>query len=227
MSSSPKSSFVPANCFKIIVLGDSGVGKSSIVSRYFDKTYSSETKSTIAVDYRTRTWLKEGHRIHVQCWDTAGQEQFRSLYGPYYREVKGVLLVYDITNVTTFANVMRWLEDVRRYEKDQDKLKTRFLLVGNKSDLDGRRRVQFSDAITLAGREGMIPVETSAQGDVNIDNAFSMLLEEIFMARRQEIMGAELMKTQPGSQRVDVLANDSSWVGENAGNGDKAPSCAC
>ncbi len=227
MSSSSQSNVSSANHFKIIILGDSGVGKSSIISRYFDRTYSSNSKPTIGVDYRVRTWLKEDHKINVECWDTAGQEQFRSLYGPYYRGVKGVLFVYDITNMTSFTNVMMWLEQVRSYEDERDKLKTRFLLVGNKSDLDTHRRVQYSDAVTMAGRERMIPVETSARDDVNIDDAFSMLLEEIFVARRQEIIGADLMKSQSGSQRVNVHVSDSSWVDKGRKSGDASSSCAC
>lgn len=126
--------------FKLLLIGDSGVGKSCLLLRFADDTYTESFISTIGVDFKIRTIDLEGKTVKLQIWDTAGQERFRTITSSYYRGAHGIIVVYDITDAESFANVRMWLKEVERYGSEG----VSKLLVGNKSDLTSKRAVEYS-----------------------------------------------------------------------------------
>ncbi|KAJ6706667.1 RAS-RELATED PROTEIN RABA2A [Salix purpurea] len=162
--------------FKIVLIGDSGVGKSNLLSRFTRNEFCLESKSTIGVEFATRTLQVEGRTVKAQIWDTAGQERYRAITSAYYRGALGALLVYDVTKPTTFENVSRWLKELRDHADSNIVI----MLIGNKTDLKHLRAVAAEDAQGYAEKEGLAFVETSALEATNVDKAFQTILSEIY-----------------------------------------------
>lgn len=163
--------------FKVLLVGDCGVGKTSLIRR-FTKGYFSETQtSTIGVDFGMKTLDVHGDKVKLQCWDTAGQEKFRALTQSYYRNADAVILVFDITKKGSFASIPQWLSDVHRYTSNRNIVK---VLVGNKTDLKGNvRMVNTRSAANLAEFEDLLYLETSAKWDDNVEMLFTELAEQL------------------------------------------------
>ncbi|KAJ2053920.1 Ras- protein Rab-1A, partial [Coemansia sp. S155-1] len=132
--------------FKLLLIGDSGVGKSCLLLRFADDTYTESYISTIGVDFKIRTIELEGKTVKLQIWDTAGQERFRTITSSYYRGAHGIIVVYDITDNTTFGDVKQWLQEIDRYASEG----VNKLLVGNKRDLEDARQVDYTAAKEFA-----------------------------------------------------------------------------
>merc|ERR1712108_57459 len=144
--------------FKIVLIGDSGVGKSNLLSRFTRNEFNLESKSTIGVEFATRSLDYEGKLIRAQIWDTAGQERYRAITSAYYRGAVGALLVYDIAKSITFKNVERWLSELR----DNAAENIVIMLVGNKRDLRPLREESTETAKEFAEKNGLSFIETSA-----------------------------------------------------------------
>ncbi|KAF9085741.1 hypothetical protein BGX29_011183 [Mortierella sp. GBA35] len=163
--------------FKIVLIGDSGVGKSNLLSRFTRGDFNLESKSTIGVDFGARTvQVEDGKMIKAQIWDTAGQERYRAITSAYYRGAVGALLLYDITQHGTYESVSRWLSEVREHA-DANII---VMLVGNKSDLRHLRSIHTEEAKGFAEENGLMFIETSALDATNVDIAFTNLLTEIY-----------------------------------------------
>ncbi|KAM1120493.1 hypothetical protein ACFX13_045344 [Malus domestica] len=162
--------------FKVVLIGDSGVGKSNLLSRFTRNEFCLESKSTIGVEFATRTLQVEGRTVKAQIWDTAGQERYRAITSAYYRGALGALLVYDVTKPTTFENVSRWLKELR----DHADANIVIMMIGNKTDLKHLRAVATEDAQGYAEREGLSFIETSALEAINVEKAFQTILAEIY-----------------------------------------------
>jgi len=162
--------------YKILLIGDAGVGKSNLLQRYTDDPFSENHIATIGVDFKIRTVEFDGKRIKLQIWDTAGQERFRTIASSYYRNAHGFLVVYDVTNTESFQNVGMWLEEISRYCNSSTVSK---ILVGNKSDLVMKKVVDFHTAQEFAEKHGLEFVETSAKNYSNVDKMFDSLIEDI------------------------------------------------
>jgi len=162
--------------FKVVLIGDSGVGKSNLLSRFTRNEFCLESKSTIGVEFATRSIAVDGKTVKAQIWDTAGQERYRAITSAYYRGAVGALLVYDITKGVTFENVERWLKELR----DHADANIVISLVGNKADLRHLRAVQAEDAAAFCEREGLSFIETSALEATNVEAAFQKILTEIY-----------------------------------------------
>eukprot|EP00252_Welwitschia_mirabilis_P014951 TRINITY_DN33034_c0_g1_i1.p1 TRINITY_DN33034_c0_g1~~TRINITY_DN33034_c0_g1_i1.p1 ORF type:complete len:214 (+),score=50.17 TRINITY_DN33034_c0_g1_i1:324-965(+) len=173
--------------FKVVLIGDSGVGKSNLLSRFTRNEFCLESKSTIGVEFATRTVQVEGKTIKAQIWDTAGQERYRAITSAYYRGAVGALLVYDITKPTTFENVGRWLKELRDHADSNIVI----MLVGNKSDLKHLRGVSTEDAQSFAEREGLSFLETSALEATNVEKAFQTILTEIHRIISKKALASE------------------------------------
>ncbi|KAJ9537936.1 hypothetical protein OSB04_030669 [Centaurea solstitialis] len=161
--------------FKLVLAGDSGVGKSNLLSRFTRNEFSLESKPTIGVEFATRTIRVDDKIIKAHIWDTCGIERYRKITSAYYRGSVGALLVYDMTSHITFENVKRWLKDVR----DHTDSKIVIMLVGNKADLHHLRAVSTEDATTFAEKEKIYFMETSAVEALNVENAFTEFLTHI------------------------------------------------
>ncbi|KAI3450329.1 hypothetical protein Pfo_006994 [Paulownia fortunei] len=173
--------------FKIVLIGDSGVGKSNILSRFTRNEFCLESKSTIGVEFATRTLQIEGKTVKAQIWDTAGQERYRAITSAYYRGAVGALLVYDITKRQTFDNVQRWLRELRDHADSNIVI----MMTGNKSDLNHLRAVAEQDGQTLAEKEGLSFLETSALESHNIGKAFQTILTEIYHIISKKALAAQ------------------------------------
>ncbi|UXI17602.1 hypothetical protein NH340_JMT03545 [Sarcoptes scabiei] len=161
--------------FKLLLIGDSGVGKSCLLLRFADDTYTESYISTIGVDFKIRTIELDGKTIKLQIWDTAGQERFRTITSSYYRGAHGIIVVYDVTDMDTFHNVKHWLQEIERYACDNVKK----FLIGNKADVTGKKVVDFATAKEFADNLGIPFIETSAKNATNVEQAFLMMASEI------------------------------------------------
>ncbi|KAB2073811.1 Ras-related Rab11C [Gossypium arboreum] len=173
--------------FKIVLIGDSGVGKSNILSRFTRNEFCLDSKSTIGVEFATRTLQVEGKTVKAQIWDTAGQERYRAITSAYYRGAVGALLVYDITKRQTFDNVQRWLRELREHADSNIVV----MMAGNKSDLNHLRAVSEVDGHGLAEKEGLSFLETSALEATNIEKAFQTVLTEIYHIMCKKALAAQ------------------------------------
>ncbi|KAL9253363.1 Ras-related protein [Drosera capensis] len=180
--------------FKVVLIGDSGVGKSNLLSRFTRNEFCLESKSTIGVEFATRTLQVEGRTIKAQIWDTAGQERYRAITSAYYRGALGALLVYDVTKPTTFDNVSRWLKELR----DHADANIVIMLIGNKTDLKHLRAVATEDAQSYAEKEGLSFIETSALEATNVEEAFQNILSEIYRI----ISKKSLTTNEPASSNI-------------------------
>lgn len=154
--------------FKLLLIGDSGVGKSCLLLRFADDLYSESYISTIGVDFKIRTIQLDDKIIKLQIWDTAGQERFRTITSSYYRGAHGIIVVYDCTDADSFSSLKNWLEEIDRYACPN----VSKLVVGNKSDLTSKRVVEFDTANNFAESHGIPFIETSAKDNVNVEDAF-------------------------------------------------------
>ncbi|CAL9195531.1 unnamed protein product [Musa hybrid cultivar] len=162
--------------FKVVLIGDSGVGKSNLLSRFARNEFSIESKSTIGVEFATRTVHVDDKVVKAQIWDTAGQERYRAITSAYYRGAVGALVVYDVTRHATFENVERWLKELRSHTDPSIVV----MLVGNKADLRHLRAVSLEDAEVFAEKEKTFFMETSALESLNVENAFTEVLSQIY-----------------------------------------------
>ncbi|CAF3930740.1 unnamed protein product [Adineta steineri] len=154
--------------FKLLLIGDSGVGKTCVLFRFSDDAFNASFISTIGIDFKIKTIELDGRKIKLQIWDTAGQERFHTITTSYYRGATGIMLVYDVTQVRSFENIDKWLRNIDDHASD-DVVK---MLIGNKCDMDDKRCITRSRGEALA-REHSIPfLETSAKNNVNIEKAF-------------------------------------------------------
>ncbi|OQR80324.1 ras-related protein Rab-11A-like [Tropilaelaps mercedesae] len=169
--------------FKVVLIGDSGVGKSNLLSRFTRNEFNLESKSTIGVEFATRSIQVEGKTVKAQIWDTAGQERYRAITSAYYRGAVGALLVYDIAKHITYENVERWLKELRDHADHHIVI----MLVGNKNDLRHLRAVPTDEAKAFAEHNKLSFIETSALDSTNVETAFQQILTDIYhiVSRKQ------------------------------------------
>ncbi|KAM5290835.1 ras-related protein Rab-39B [Glossophaga mutica] len=172
--------------FRLIVIGDSTVGKSCLIRRFTEGRFAQVSDPTVGVDFFSRlVEIEPGKRIKLQIWDTAGQERFRSITRAYYRNSVGGLLLFDITNRRSFQNVHEWLEETKVHVQPYQIV---FVLVGHKCDLDTQRQVTRHEAEKLAAAYGMKYIETSARDAINVEKAFTDLTKDIYeLVKRGDI----------------------------------------
>jgi small GTP-binding protein len=166
----------PSTTFKIVVLGASAVGKSSIVQRLIQGTFTEEGTTTCGADFYSYSCPVETDSVRLQIWDTAGQERFRSISKSYFRNAVGAILVYDITSMASFEQLTDWLNDLQSLSLPNAYI----LLVGNKSDLESQREVGAHLVKEFCGRHHLDPVETSAANGKGVKEAFARLGLDVF-----------------------------------------------
>ena len=168
--------------FKYLLVGDSGVGKSSLMHRFADDTYSDEYRSTVGTDFKCRHLKMGKDDVKVQIWDTAGQERFRSITTSYYRGANAVLVVFDVTDLASFNNVSNWSGEVSRHADE----KCHRILVGNKCDLIAKRVVTFEQANEFAKSVNMVYREVSCKSSEQVNECFIELAAELLLAQQAE-----------------------------------------
>jgi Ras-related protein Rab-8A len=178
--------------FKLMIVGDSGVGKSCLLLRFVDSTFTSSFITTIGIDFKIKTILVDGVRVKLQIWDTAGQERFRTIVTAYYRGAMAVLLVYDVTDRDSFQHVRGWSQNVETHGQDG----VYRVLVGNKSDAS-ERAVSTSEGSELAAELGLQFFECSALANLNVDEVFVATARELLARRVQSPAQLSLVSPQP------------------------------
>ncbi len=183
----PIESSDPDYLLKVVLTGDSGVGKTNLLSQFTKSTFNPESKTTIGVEFATKTVKVHGKTVKAQIWDTAGQERYRAITSSYYKGANAAMVIYDITSSVSFQNVQRWLKEVRE-NSDQNII---IMLIGNKCDLakehkdengntvGSLRSVSLEDGEKSAERERTLFFETSAADATNVQEAFNKLIEEV------------------------------------------------
>merc|ERR1712198_108327 len=161
--------------FKLLLIGDSGVGKTCILFRFSEDAFNTTFISTIGIDFKIKTIELRGKKIKLQIWDTAGQERFHTITTSYYRGAMGIMLVYDITQPKTFDNIAKWLRNIDEHaNEDVEKM-----ILGNKCDMEDKRMVSKERGESIAREHGIRFLETSAKANVNIERSFLDLAEAI------------------------------------------------
>ncbi|CDP04500.1 unnamed protein product [Coffea canephora] len=198
--------------FKIVLVGDSAVGKSNLLARFARDEFYPNSKSTIGVEFQTQKVEINGKEVKAQIWDTAGQERFRAVTSAYYRGAVGALLVYDISRRQTFDSIGRWLNELHTHSD----MNVVTILVGNKSDLKDAREVSTAEGKALAEAQGLFFIETSALDSSNVAAAFQTVVKEIYnILSRKVIQSQELKQKDPSS-----IGNGKTVVLQADGNQD-------
>lgn len=167
------------NLVKLLMLGDSAVGKTSLIMRFCEDKFDSKFVTSLGVDFTWKEVVRNQRKLMVQVWDTAGQEKFRSITPAYYRTAMGVVITYDVTSRTSFDQIGFWIKSLAQYGDPQ----VQRILVGNKSDLEEDRQVSTADGEMLAKENKMFFFETSAKTRNNVENAFFQIADQVVEQR--------------------------------------------
>jgi len=198
---------------KLLLIGDSGVGKSCLLLRFSDDSFTPSFITTIGIDFKIRTIDLDGKRIKLQIWDTAGQERFRTITTAYYRGAMGILLVYDVTDEKSFGNIRNWIRNIEQHATES----VNKILIGNKCDVADKKVIDYERGKALAEEYGIKFLETSAKNSINVEEAFVTLAKDIKkrLIDQQEPGPAQNAGTN-GQPKVN-LSNDSQAQGKKAG----------
>uniref|UniRef100_A0A6N2L7D0 Uncharacterized protein n=3 Tax=Salix viminalis TaxID=40686 RepID=A0A6N2L7D0_SALVM len=196
---------------KLLLIGDSGVGKSCLLLRFSDGSFTTSFITTIGIDFKIRTIELDGKRIKLQIWDTAGQERFRTITTAYYRGAMGILLVYDVTDESSFNNIRNWIRNIEQHASDN----VNKILVGNKADMDeSKRAVPKSKGQALADEYGIKFFETSAKTNQNVEEVFFSIARDI----KQRLSDTDT-RAEPATSKIHL--------DQASGAGPAAPKSAC
>ncbi|PAN27678.1 hypothetical protein GQ55_5G099400 [Panicum hallii var. hallii] len=196
---------------KLLLIGDSGVGKSCLLLRFSDGSFTTSFITTIGIDFKIRTVELDGKRVKLQIWDTAGQERFRTITTAYYRGAMGILLVYDVTDESSFNNIRNWIRNIEQHASDN----VNKVLVGNKADMDeSKRAVPTAKGQALADEYGIKFFETSAKTNLNVEQVFFSIARDI----KQRL-------SETDSKPEDRLVNIRKDQGAEASESQKSACC--
>ncbi|RMJ21050.1 GTP-binding protein [Aspergillus sp. HF37] len=191
---------------KLLLIGDSGVGKSCCLLRFSEDSFTPSFITTIGIDFKIRTIELDGKRVKLQIWDTAGQERFRTITTAYYRGAMGILLVYDVTDERSFHNISTWFSNVEQHASEG----VHKILIGNKCDWEEKRAVSTEQGQQLANELRIPFLEVSAKNNTNIEKAFYNLATEIKK-------GMDVSKTEPAGGPGVNIDQQGAGLSGNAG----------
>ena len=196
--------------FKLLLIGNSSVGKSSLLFRFVENVWDDSFVPTIGVDFKLKTLEVNGKKVKLQIWDTVGQERFKNITASYYRGGNGVLVVYDITERESFDNLTSWLIEI---EKNANKNVYK-LLIGNKCDLEDKRKVTYQEGKDFAESNGMKFIETSAKDNTKVQEAFELLTSEIMKSAVNKDKG---MEKKDNTKQIRLSQNTEDISGKKKG----------
>jgi Ras-related protein Rab-11A len=189
---------------KIVLIGDSSVGKTNLMNKYIKNEFREDTKATVGVEFGSKVYVIENHRIKAQIWDTAGQERYRSIANTYYKGSKGAFIVYDITRKETFDSVDKWVNDLIT-ECDKN---ISIILIGNKNDLENQRQVTKEQGEEKAKAFQLGFFEMSALTGDNLEKGFNKLISEIYEENKNEFKNNDYLNLGDAVEEIK-LKNDS------------------
>ena len=209
---------------KLVLLGDSGVGKTNLISRYISNSFDENTRATIGVEFFCKNFrINKKRTIKVEIWDTAGQERYKAITSVYYKGAKGAFIVYDITSRKTFENVDKWIGEIKERTTDDVKL----IIIGNKTDLKNEREITREEALVKFEDRDIPIIETSALEDTNVNEAFINLIKIVYKdIARKEIEERKSISDNKISQGIDLKSIDEEEINENK-NVDKDSFMCC
>ncbi|KAK3586148.1 hypothetical protein CHS0354_033272 [Potamilus streckersoni] len=182
-NASTTSAEVYNNSCKVMLIGDSGSGKTCLLVRFKDGAFLSGTFiSTVGIDFRNKVVDVDGTKVKLQIWDTAGQERFRSVTHAYYRDAHALLLLYDVTNKNSFDNIRAWLAEINEYAQEDVVI----MLLGNKADMTAERVIRKEEGEKLAKDHNVAFMETSAKTGMNVDLAFMAIARDLKMKKTRK-----------------------------------------
>ena len=198
---------------KLVLLGDSGVGKTNLISRYISNSFDENTRATIGVEFFCKNFrINKKRTIKVEIWDTAGQERYKAITSVYYKGAKGAFIVYDITSRKTFENIDKWIGEIKERTTDDVKL----IIIGNKTDLNNEREVKSEEALIKYQDMDIPLIETSALEDTNVNEAFINLIKIVYKdIARKEIEERKNISDNKISQGIDLKSIDEEEINEN------------
>ena len=190
---------------KLLLIGDSEVGKTSLLLKYTEHIFPEEHIATIGVEYKDKYIIKDNYNIRLQIWDTAGQERFHSITKNIYRNTNGVIFIYDITKKETFDNIKNWILDLQSASAD-----IKGIILGNKNDLTDKREVNMTDLKELGEKYKMPYMETSAKNNVNVNEGFELIVNELLQDKDEnQIMERFSRKTRSDLSICSTKSRDS------------------
>lgn len=194
--------------FKLLLIGDSGVGKTCVLFRFSEDAYNNTFISTIGIDFKIRTIELDGKKIKLQIWDTAGQERFRTITTAYYRGAMGIMLVYDITNEKSFDNIKNWIRNIE--ENATTDVET--MLLGNKCDAAEKRVVSKEKGEQLAIEYGIKFMETSAKDSINVETAFFSIARDIKAKTEKKLEASNPPKGEDRVKGNEPSRKQTNWL---------------
>jgi small GTP-binding protein len=197
---------------QLLIIGDSSVGKTSIISRYANGTFKEEYLATVGLDYYTKDEIIDNKTIQIKLWDTAGQERFKALTQNYFRNAEGVLLVYDVTSTESFENLKYWISSIKD-NMEQKNMHIPLIIIGNKIDMEDAREISIENAEKFAGENNYKYFETSAKTGVGVDDAIRDLVNQV------------LKQAGPDDQKQS--RNTSVQIKDNGGNSNEKKKGCC
>ena len=186
--------------FKVVLVGDSFVGKTNIMSKYLKNEFHEDSKATVGVEFGAKQFKIEGHTVKAQIWDTAGQERYKAITSAYYKGAKGAFAVYDITRRSSFESIEKWVNDLT---STADKNVT-IVIIGNKSDLEDHRQITKEEGQEKANKLQVAFLETSAFSGENLDKAFEMMVNEIYKKCHEEMLAEAEIDFIEGGQDINL-----------------------
>jgi small GTP-binding protein len=193
---------------KILLIGDSRVGKTSLLTKYMDNIFPEEHIATIGVEYKEKPILKNGFNIKIQIWDTAGEERFHSITKNIYRNTNGVLFVFDVTEKDSFSNVKNWIKDTENIDKE-----IKGVILGNKIDLANKRVISKEDIEELGNKFGMPVLECSAKDNINVSEGVETLIDELLKGKSDN----EILEMYCRKIRSDLSISSKKTVNKKKG----------
>ncbi|KAI9533261.1 Ras- protein Rab-13 [Dissostichus eleginoides] len=208
--------------YKLLLIGDSGVGKTCLIIRFAEDNFNSTYISTIGIDFKVKTIEVEGKKVKLQVWDTAGQERFKTITTAYYRGAMGIVLVYDITDEKSFENIQNWMKSIT----ENASAGVSRMLLGNKCDIEAKRKVSRETGEKLAKDHGIRFFETSAKSSINVDESFLALALDILQksSKKQSPTGRE--QQEAVARQLPLLPSISTTTLPAASSG-SCTSSAC
>ena len=197
--------------FKIVLVGDSGVGKTNLLLRYLKNEFNTQTKATVGVEFGNTKVQIDNALIKAQIWDTAGQERYRSITSAYYKGAHGALIVYDITRKDSFDSVEKWLSDL----KNNGEEKMVIMAIGNKCDMVNERVISTEEGEAKAQRNNIAFLETSALNATNVAKAFDELIQKLYVAFKKDFEDND----------EDDLGENGNTIEIGTGNSKKEQCC--
>ena len=192
--------------FKVVLVGDSFVGKTNIMSKYLKNEFHEDSKATVGVEFGSKQFLVDGHPIKAQIWDTAGTERYKAITSAYYKGAKGAFVVYDITKKDTFKSVDKWVSDLTSAASQNIII----MVVGNKNDLEEQRQISKEEGENKARELNVAFLETSALTGDNLDKAFEIMMNEMYNKNKEAIESGESQDGIESGKEVNLTNKNSN-----------------